>query len=47
MENMMITSVPQLMDEWGCESLEEFYLFAESMAVVEDANLMLEELFND
>lgn len=46
MTNIMITSVPQLMDEWGCETLEEFYTFAESMAVIEDANLMLEELFD-
>jgi hypothetical protein len=47
MEDIMITSVPQLMDEWGCETLEEFYSFAESMAVIEDAQLTLEELFNE
>ena len=47
MNDIVITSVPQLMDEWGCETLEEFYSFAESMAVIEDANLTLEELFNE
>ena len=26
-----ITSVPQLMEEWGCESLSEFYMFAEAI----------------
>ena len=47
MKDIMITSVPQLMDEWGCETLEEFYTFAESIAVIEDAHLTLEELFNE
>jgi hypothetical protein len=42
-----ITSVPELMNEWGCETIEEFNTFAESIAVVEEVNEFLHELEED
>jgi hypothetical protein len=42
-----ITSVPELMNEWGCETIEDFIMFAESMAVVEEVNEFLHELEED
>ena len=47
MSDMKITCVPQLMEEWGCDTLDEFYFMAEAVATAGEVISYLTDLIRD
>ena len=44
MENIKIVTIVDLMEEWGCETIEEFVVFEEALETIAELEASLEML---